>query len=41
MCPSSGAAGDTEVELSTMVYGESTPDYYEELRVGIEYPYYQ
>jgi len=63
MCPSSGGAGTTEVELSTMVYGESTPDYmdellvdrgsrwriesvsdssvYEELRVGIEYPYYK
>ncbi|MFH1222215.1 MAG: hypothetical protein V1492_03970 [Candidatus Micrarchaeota archaeon] len=31
MCPPSGPAGDTEVEFSTMVYGESTPDYMEEL----------
>ncbi|MEW6748990.1 MAG: hypothetical protein AB1295_04760 [Candidatus Micrarchaeota archaeon] len=27
MCPSSGGVGETEVELSTMVYGEATPDY--------------
>lgn len=31
MCPTSGCVGDTEVELSTMVYAESTPNYYDAL----------
>ena len=31
ICPSSGGAGDTTVTVSTMVWGESTPDYYDEL----------
>ena len=31
ICPTSGGAGDTEVEISTMVYGESTPNYMDEL----------
>lgn len=29
-CPSSGPAGTTTVKVSTMMYGESTPDYIEE-----------
>jgi hypothetical protein len=30
VCPSEGGAGETLVTLSTMMYGEATPDYYEE-----------
>ena len=31
ICPSSGGPGDTTITVSTMVYGESTPDRYDEL----------
>jgi hypothetical protein len=30
VCPTEGGAGETMVTLSTMMYGESTPSYYEE-----------
>ena len=30
VCPNSGEAGTTTVTLSTMMYGEATPEYYEE-----------
>jgi len=30
ICPTEGPAGETMVILSTMMYGESTPSYYEE-----------
>ena len=33
VCPSSGEAGETIVTFSTMMYGEATPSYYEELIV--------
>jgi hypothetical protein len=30
VCPNSGEAGETTVTLSTMMYGESTPSYFDE-----------
>ncbi len=33
VCPAEGDAGETMVTLTTMMYGEATPDYYEELLI--------
>jgi hypothetical protein len=33
VCPSEGLAGETQVTLSTMMYGEATPSYYKELLI--------
>lgn len=30
VCPNSGREGETTVTLSTMMYGESTPSYFDE-----------